>query len=161
MNLEKLNHFEKFDLQTNFQINDEELEDKYLELQKKFHPDTASDQTESQINSILINQAYKILKNPVLRAIYLLQLQGINIDSDDCLIKPDHETLMFVMELREEIMENPENKNQIRKEIKKIISEQMPDVIEFMTKENYQEAAQKLIKIKYLDKIIFDLKKSF
>ncbi|MFT6077416.1 MAG: molecular chaperone HscB [Myxococcota bacterium] len=159
MLLEKLNHFEKFNFPTNFQINDEELEDKYLELQKKFHPDTSSDETESQINSIFINQAYKTLKNPVLRAIYLLQLQGIDIDSDDCAIKPIHENLMFIVELREEIMDNPENKNQIRKEIKKIISDEMPAVIDLMGEDQYEAAAQKLIKIKYLDKIISDLKK--
>ena len=159
MLLEKFNHFEKFDFSTKFQINDEDLEDKYLELQKKFHPDTSSDETEAQINSIFINQAYKILKNPVLRAIYLLQLQGIDIDSDDCAIKPNHENLMFIMQLREEIMDNPENKNQIRKEIKKMISDDMPVVIDLMSEDKYQEAAQKLIKIKYLDKIISDLKK--
>ncbi|MFT6106486.1 MAG: molecular chaperone HscB [Rickettsiales bacterium] len=159
MILEKLNHFEKFDFSVNFQINDEDLEDKYLELQKKFHPDTASDQTEAQINSILINQAYEILKKPVKRAIYLLQLQGIDIDCDDCLVKPSHENLIFVMEIREEIMENPDNQNQIKKEIKKTIFDEMPAVIDFMSRGDYLNAAQKLIKIKYLDKIISDLKK--
>ncbi|MFT5703197.1 MAG: molecular chaperone HscB [Rickettsiales bacterium] len=159
MILEKLNHFEKFNFQTSFQINDEDLENKYLELQQKFHPDTNADKDEAEINSILINQAYKILKKPVLRAIYLLGLRGINIDSDDCAIKPSHENLMFIMQLREEILDNPENKTQIKQKIKEIITEDMPKMIDSMNKENHQEAAQKLIKIKYLDKIIFDLKK--
>jgi molecular chaperone HscB len=159
MQLEKLNHFEKFDFPPKFEINLDDLENKYLELQQKFHPDTNLDQTTAEINSIFINQAYKILKNPILRAIYLLQLQGIDIDSDECIIKPSHENLVFVMELREDILENPTNQNQIKQKIKKMITDEMPSVIEFMAKENYQEAAQKLIKIKYLDKIIFDLKK--
>jgi len=163
MQLEKLNHFQKFNLETAFQVNLQELETKYLQLQQQFHPDTANNQTEAEINSILINQSYKILKNPIKRAIYLLQLQGINIDSDECVIKPSHENLILVMEIREEILENENDQNQIeqiKQRIKKLIAEEMPEISDLLMAEKYQDAAQKLIKLKYLDKIIFDLKNS-
>jgi molecular chaperone HscB len=161
MQLETLNHFQKFNLEPSFQVSSTELETKYLQLQQQFHPDTAADQTESEINSILINQAYKILKNPLKRAIYLLQLQGINIESEECVIKPSHENLVLVMEIREEILENKNDQiqiNLIKQKIKKLIAEEMLIISDLLTEEKYQEAAQKLIKLKYLDKIIFDLK---
>jgi molecular chaperone HscB len=161
MQLEKLNHFQKFGLETFFQINLSELETKYLQLQQQFHPDTSSDQTEAEINSILINQAYKILKNPIKRAIYLLQLQGIDIDSEECIVKPSHKNLILVMEIREEILENRDDQNkveEIKDKIKKLIGEEMPEISDLLAEEKYQDVAQKLIKLKYLDKVIFDLK---
>ncbi|MES2676706.1 MAG: Fe-S protein assembly co-chaperone HscB [Pseudomonadota bacterium] len=161
MQLEKLNHFQKFNLETTFQIDSSELETKYLKLQQQFHPDTAQDKTEAEINSILINQAYQILKNPIKRAIYLLQLQGINIDAEDCIIKPSQENLILVMELREEILDNQNNPAaiaSIKQKIKKIIADEMAQVLELLVKMQYQIAAQKLIKVKYLDKIVSDLK---
>jgi molecular chaperone HscB len=159
MQLEKLNHFEKFNLKTQFQINLEQLEEQYLSLQKKFHPDSAKNQTDAQINSALINQSYKILKKPLSRAIYLLKLQNINVEDEECSVKPSMEVLTFVMNLREEILENPQNKNHIKERIKKIIEEEMSQVANLLSQKKYQEAAQLLIKVKYLDKIIFDLKK--
>lgn len=163
MQLEKLNHFQKFNLETEFQIDLSDLENKYLKLQQQFHPDLATDQTEAEINSILINQAYQILKNPIKRSIYLLQLQGINIDSEECIIKPSHENLILIMELREEILDSGNDQTQIdliKQKIKKTIADEMPQIADLLTRQKYQDAAQKLIKLKYLDKIIFDLKNS-
>jgi len=163
MNLERLNHFQKFNLETSFQIDLSELETKYLKLQQQFHPDTAIEKPQDQINSILINQAYQILKTPIKRAIYLLQLQGINIDSEECSIKPSQENLVLVMEIREDILENVDNLEQIsniRQKIKALIATEMPQIADLLILKQYQIAAQKLIKVKYLDKIIADLKKN-
>ncbi len=163
MQLEKLNHFQKFDLESSFQINLPELEKKYLQLQQQFHPDTAADQTEAEINSILVNQAYKILKNPIKRAIYLLQLQNINIDSEECEIKPSQENLVLIIGIREEILESENDSikiEEIKQNIKKLIAEEMPQIADLFAKKHYQIAAQKLIKVKYLDKIILDLKQN-
>jgi molecular chaperone HscB len=164
-NFQKLNHFEKFSLSPDFNLGDDILENKYLQLQKQFHPDNLVNQSkESQehaaLDSIAINEAYKILRNPVSRAIYLLKLKGINIDEDNCEVKPDGETLMLILELKEKLF-GSEDANEALKikdyatsEIKKIIFE----VAEIFKKEDYKNAAQKLIKVKYLDKILLDLK---
>ena len=157
MLLDKLNHFQKFNLEAKFSIDELNLETTYLKLQRQFHPDSSPDQTQDQINSILINQAYQILKNPIKRAIYLLQLNGINIDSEECLTKPSTETLMLIMEIREEIFEAKNAQNpidDIRKRIKKMINDEIPQIANSLAEEQYEEAAQKLIKVKYLDKII-------
>lgn len=159
MQLEKQNHFQKFNLETKFTINEQELENQYLKLQQQFHPDTAKDATLAEIDSILINQAYQILKNPIKRAIYLLQLQNINIEDEECSVKPTMVTLNFVMELREKILENPNQINQIQEKIKKIIADELQEIAELLQHKEFLKAAQTLIRIKYLDKIISDLKK--
>jgi molecular chaperone HscB len=164
-NLSKLNHFEKFSLFPDFNLDDENLENQYLQLQKKFHPDNLINQDkESQeraaLDSITINEAYKVLKNPVSRAIYLLKLKGINIDEDNCEVKPDQETLMLILELKEKLFASNDEQEALKikdyatSEIKKIIAE----VAEIFKNQDYKTAAQKLIKVKYLDKILLDLK---
>jgi len=162
---QKLNHFEKFSLNPDFNLSEEILEDKYLQLQKQFHPDNLVNQSKTSqehaaLDSITINEAYKILKNPVSRAVYLLKLKGINIDDDNCEVKPDQETLMLILELKEklfgsdDVKEAAEIKDYATSEIKKIINE----VAEIFQKQDYKNAAQKLIRVKYLDKILQDLR---
>lgn len=155
------NYFEQFNLPTSFVIDEAELEKRYIKLQQQFHPDAAIDQTSAEINSILINQAYQILKNPIKRAIYLLELQNININSEECVVKPDVDTLNLVMNLREEIFEN-KNSPQIiiplKQKIKNIIRDDLLKVASDLKQEKYALAAQNLIRIKYLDKILSDLK---
>jgi molecular chaperone HscB len=116
---------------------------------------------DSELNSTLTNQAYQILTKPVKRAIYILQLQGIDIDNDECHIKPTNAILMDIMEIREEIAESeerPEEIRQIKQRIKKDIKNKLLEVKETLEQKKYEIAAQKLIEIRYLDKIISDLK---
>ena len=67
------NFFELFELDYSVDINSEILEKKYLNFQKKFHPDkfvNASDYEKRmslQITSY-INEAYKVLKNDYLKS---------------------------------------------------------------------------------------------
>lgn len=163
--MNKLNHFEKFSLTPRFDINSDELEHNYLKLQQQFHPDallhkSQDDQDRAMINSININDAYKILKNPIKRAVYLLQLNGIDIDDDDCKIKPSQETLISVLELREKINES-KNLHEIE-EIKNYLEEEIAELIQIAQEnfahKSYDLAAQTLIKVKYFDKTIADLK---
>jgi molecular chaperone HscB len=158
----KINHFQRFGLPVSFHLDEEDLETKYLSLQKKFHPDNfQGDNMEAEMNSIFINQAYEALLNPLKRASYILSLKGINIDSDECHIKPNLSTLDFVISVQEEIDENKHDKERIthiKRRLKIVIGRELPQVIDFLDEEKYEEAAQKLIKIKYLNKTAQDLK---
>ena len=50
-----------------------------------------------------INEAYKTLQNPLLRAQYLLTLRGINLAEDETAKLEDPELLLDVLEIREAI----------------------------------------------------------
>ena len=164
-NLGLINHFDKFSLDITFDVNTDELEAKYIELQRKFHPDTfinkdKSEQDLAYINSISITEGYNILKNKVKRAIYILKLNGIDIENDDLQVKPDQETLITILEIKERLssLSDENEMRQIKKDIKNQIDQILKEAEEGFKNRNYQIMAQKLIRIKYFNKIIEDIK---
>ncbi len=77
------NYFELFALEADFAINLKALEQAYQAQIAQYHPDkfaTQSDKEKSLAlqNTSLINSAFDTLSSPLLRATYLLELQGIN-----------------------------------------------------------------------------------
>lgn len=55
----------------------------------------------AQLQSSLLNKAYNTLKDPLARAKYMLQLEGIQIEESASLEDP--ELLLEVLEMREEL----------------------------------------------------------
>ena len=152
------NYFELFNLAPKFTIDLNEIEKKYHQFQNEFHPDKADFNSIEQ--SILINEAYKILSDDFLRASHLLQLKNIDIENDENHIKPDISTLQEILDLQEKIFEiNNLNeilvlKNNLNSQIKKLID----DFQNAFEANKFNEATQFLIKAKYLKKSLIDLK---
>lgn len=100
-------YFQLFNLPEQFNLDLAKLEQQYHQLNIRFHPDktaTASsfEQKQAIMMAATINQAYQTLQNPLDRAAYLLQQQGINADA------PEHthfapEFLMQQMQWREQL----------------------------------------------------------
>lgn len=67
------------------------------------HP--AADKARAEAMSARINEAYKTLANPLLRAQYLLSLRGVDVANDETLKVEEPGLLMLVLEAREEIEE--------------------------------------------------------
>lgn len=95
-----------------FDIPIPELRREFLSLQSLAHPDKYSQGLEKQRAEALssrINEAYRTLSDPLLRAQYLLlQQHGIDVTAEDGAAKAenqDNETLMEVMEVQEAIEE--------------------------------------------------------
>lgn len=81
------NYFELFSLETDFAIDLKDLENAYQTQITLYHPDKfvcKSDREKSLAlqNTSLINTAFETLNSPLLRATYLLELQGINAFSE-------------------------------------------------------------------------------
>ena len=152
------NFFEIFAIPQRFEIDLENLEKKYLTFQKQFHPDSASSVDIEK--SILINEAYKILSDDFARACYLLALKNIDIRHDEKAVKPSTATLIEVLELQEKISEIADRdeieilRKKINQELKQLILQAM-NLLESLKTE---EAAQFLVKAKYLKKSLEDLK---
>ena len=105
------NFFDVFSIPATFQVNLNELADRYRELQSRYHPDrvAGSDEQEKlqaiQITSFL-NEAYETVKSPQRRAAYLLELQDINVHRvNQADLSP--ELLLEQIELREQLEELP------------------------------------------------------
>ncbi|KAM0296314.1 hypothetical protein ACHAPM_010306 [Fusarium culmorum] len=88
-----------------FPIDTRALRREFLRLQARAHPDMHSSQNKARAEamSALINEAYKTLSNPLLRAQYLLSLRGVDVANDETLKVEEPELLMLVLEAREEI----------------------------------------------------------
>ncbi|KAJ4326600.1 molecular chaperone [Fusarium piperis] len=90
-----------------FPINTRALRREFLRLQARAHPDMhpAGDKARAEAMSARINEAYKTLANPLLRAQYLLSLRGVDVANDETLKVEEPGLLMLVLEAREEIEE--------------------------------------------------------
>lgn len=94
--------------------------------------------------SALINEAYKTLSNPLLRAQYLLSLRGVDVANDERLKVDEPELLMVVLEAREEIeeAESEEDIQGIREENEERIA-QGEEALERAFREDDVEAAKR------------------
>ncbi len=93
------NHFELFGLPVDFDIEQQQLAQRYRDLQRNLHPDrfaNASDQERrlSVQRAAQVNEAFQVLKSPLQRARYQLQLAGVDFDDE----KETHLDPVFLME---------------------------------------------------------------
>lgn len=105
------NHFELFGLPVQYRVDRPALEAAYGELQRLVHPDrfaSASDQERriSMQQAAHVNEAYRVLKDPLARASYLLELRGFDA-AGASRTQQDPAFLMRQMELREALAEVP------------------------------------------------------
>ncbi len=155
-------YFTLFQLEPQFDIDTDSLEQNYRTLAARFHPDrfasaSAFEQKQAVMMSSTINEAYRTLKNPTDRAAYLLRQQGIDADA------PEHtsfapEFLMQQMEWRETLAEARGGQDQtaltaLDKEISGAQQELWRDLREAFRRQQYEDAAQLVRQGRFLDKL--------
>ena len=151
------NFFEIFSLPQNFALDLDALEKQHLTFQQQFHPDNSS--TADIEQSILINDAYKILSAPISRASYILKLNGIDLENDSHAPKPDVATLAEILELQEMIAEiDADASENLKKELNTKIKSLLSEVALELENQEFVKASQILIRAKYFDKTLRDLK---
>lgn len=102
-----MNHFELFNIPVQFDLDLTQLSASYQKLQQLTHPDrfaTASDQQRllSVQKNAQLNDAYQILKSPLSRGEYLLELKGLDLKYETSTMQ-DGTFLMQQMEWREQL----------------------------------------------------------
>ena len=101
--------FHLFGIPVSFSVDTGVLMQRYRELQQTVHPDRFANSSQQERRMSLqyathINEALRVLKNPLERARYLLQLKGVVWDDEQTTLS-DPEFLMQQMELRETLSE--------------------------------------------------------
>ena len=81
------NYFEVLGRPTQFAIDMEQLDEAYRALQSQVHPDrfanaTAAERRVAMQRATLANEAYRVLKHPLKRAIHLLALRGVEVHGE-------------------------------------------------------------------------------
>lgn len=79
------NYFAFFDLPSKLEIDVVSLEKQFYTLSRKLHPDRfaskpVAEQEAALAQSSLLNDAYRTLKDPILRTQYLLKLEGVELE---------------------------------------------------------------------------------
>ncbi len=101
------NHFELFGLAPAYSLDVAALERAYIEIQQKVHPDRHASGGDAERRAAMqwttrANEAYRTLKDPLERAKYLLELNGVDVAFDTNTAMPG-DFLMQQLELREGI----------------------------------------------------------
>ena len=83
----KADYFQVFGLERRLGLNTEALEPEFYRLSRRLHPDrfaraTPEEQQWSLANTALLNDAYRALRDPLLRTEYLLRLEGLKIGEE-------------------------------------------------------------------------------
>ena len=78
------NHFELLGLTESFTVPADALDRSYREIQSKVHPDRFASASGAERRAAMqlatrVNEAYQTLKHPLKRAIYLLELEGVEV----------------------------------------------------------------------------------
>ena len=110
----KGDHFSLFSLPRKLWIEISALEKKFLELSWKLHPDkfvnaSSQEQEASLMDSSQLNDAYRVLRDPVARVEYLLEIEGMRKEGEHKQQAPP-ELLEEVFELNESLDELREAK---------------------------------------------------
>lgn len=113
-------YFEFMGFPRQMALNDEQLQQRYYDLSREYHPDfhTQADEgrrQESLERSSLLNQAYRTLRDPFERARYLLALEWPDLPEEERKQIPPA-LLMEVMEMQEKIAEATFEENAEKKE---------------------------------------------
>ncbi|MGA7802078.1 MAG: Fe-S protein assembly co-chaperone HscB [Gammaproteobacteria bacterium] len=102
-------HFELFALPVAYQVDGEALNARYRELQRTMHPDRFANAPDRERRLAMeqaaqLNEAFRVLRDPLARARYLLELRGHRFDDEHSTTR-DPQFLMEQMELREALAE--------------------------------------------------------
>jgi molecular chaperone HscB len=102
-----MDYFELYGIVPSMQIDREQIQKKYYQLSRQFHPDhfglaeEAAREEALQMSS-LINEGRRVLQTPILRLAYLLRQLGIVEEDEKYTLAPDF--LMDMMEFNEQLM---------------------------------------------------------
>lgn len=154
---QKQTHFELFELPVSFELDLQDLNQRYRELQRAVHPDrfaNASDRERrlSVDKAATVNDAYQILKSPQRRARYMLELQSVSFD-DEKDIALDPVFLMEQIELREALEELNHNSdpisslNKIMADIKKRITVILDEIREDLGQKYLDDVQKNKVKL--------------
>jgi molecular chaperone HscB len=161
----QIDHFARMNMPCDFDLGMKKLEVAYFSLQTKLHPDRFAQKTEkekmfSMQQSMSANEAYEVLKNPLLRAEYILKLAGVVVNSNNATVKPSQEILIESMETRERLAEasSAEEIRQITIETMEARLSAIDSIKQHVIDGKLEDAAQETIKLRYLEKLNEEIK---
>lgn len=164
------NHFELFQLPARFDVDQDALDSAYREVQARVHPDRFVNATDAEKRVAMqwatrANEACQTLRNPMKRAQYLCEINGVDLKTESNTAMP-MAFLMQQMEWREALDDARSGKDagaldeldaQVRNERKQMLAQ----VGGQLDAGDYEAAAQGVRALMFLDKFADELHYAF
>lgn len=160
-------HFALFDLPRTFTLNETQLEAAWKHVAQTVHPDrfathSAAERRVAMQWSARANEAYRILKQPLLRARYLCELAGIDLQVEtNTAMAP--EFLVQQMSWHEQLddcLENPDNvsaRESLNQEIETALTDCVQSVARALEQQEFSHAASLVREWMFLEKLMAQL----
>lgn len=153
-------HFGLFGLERRWRVDRGEVERRYLELSQQHHPDNAVGQSAAVQRAAMelssrVNAGYRVLRDPVLRAEYLVKLGGVDLDSSDPRTGAPHPTQAFLMEmieLRERLEEG--QAEALRDDVEARAEAALDAAIAALDRGEVRVAAERLVARRYFQRFL-------
>ncbi|KAI7725794.1 hypothetical protein M8C21_013965 [Ambrosia artemisiifolia] len=155
---QKVDYFKIFGLERKFDIEDGSLEGMYKDWQKKLHPDLVHTKSKEEREyaadqSARVIDAYTTLRKPLLRAIYLMRLEGVEVDEEQTVSEP--ELLGEIMEIREAVEEAADSQalNKIQSQMEEKLRHWSKSFAYAFGGKNYDEAIKSIQRMTYYHRV--------
>ncbi|MBC7574004.1 MAG: Fe-S protein assembly co-chaperone HscB [Herminiimonas sp.] len=155
------NHYQLFHLPQQFGIDAAALDQAYRDVQGQVHPDKFVNGSDAEKRVAMqwatrANEAYQTLRNPLKRAAYLCELNGIDLQIESNTAMPVT-FLMQQMEWREALDDVRAERNlgaleRLDGEVRQAWKEQVDRIGELLDGSDFPDAAQAVRELMFVDK---------
>lgn len=149
-----IDYFKILGVEKKYDVKVENLEGTYKNWQKKLHPDLVHTKSKKEREyaaeqSARVTDAYRTLTDTLSRAVYLLKLEGLEVDEEDRI--SDLELLAEIMEIREAVEEAAETQalNHIQAQIQKQLEHWSKSFADAFQSRKYEEAISSIQRMTY------------
>jgi len=117
-----VNYFELFEIDPSYDLEKSLVEERYVELQEKYHPDNfieTDDQLKAMEMVMSVNNAYEILRDKNKFLIHYLSVNGVKVSIEEAKQLVPRPDLLYIFELKGTI----KSKRYLREALKEKIEE--------------------------------------
>jgi molecular chaperone HscB len=151
-----------------YDVERDAIEDAYLALSKRVHPDRfagadSGTRRRAVESTSLLNQAYRTVKDRVKRAEYLCKVGGVDLDSSDAggAPKMDQMFLMEMIERREKVeglrTQGADTLDQYREEVEDEAADVLRSAVAHLGKQELDQASRALVARRYLARLLDEI----
>jgi molecular chaperone HscB len=153
-----MDHFARLGLPAALDLEPASLDRAYFALQRRWHPDRFAnsppdERARASAEAAALNDAYRTLKDPLLRAVYLAGLKGVELPGDGRTID-DPDLLMEAMEAREGLHEatTAEAVDMLARRARDDMNDLLSGLGRLLLRDDKPAIRKALLRLRYLDK---------
>ena len=153
-----MDHFARLGLPAALDLEPASLDRAYFALQRQWHPDRfanrpADERARASAEAAALNDAYRTLKDPLSRAVYLAEQRGVALPGDGKTID-DPDLLMEAMEAREALhdAEDVEAIDRLASKAREDMKSSLGGLGSLFLRDDRPAIRKALLRLRYLDK---------